>query len=524
MSQGSSQWANPELSIGASCGTVDAEGKHKCWALKEDSPAHQVWKAIAKPIMLLLQDHNAEMDTKDVDLMIEVFMIGEEGSKTGLFYGLITLYACKQNSNITNFTDLDPQFTFYEPEEDVDFLDNRHDSAAVLSLDSISTISRGRLSGIATYQKAPGSDTFQELWVVRCINGNFFDGDCGSWVVDVETGNLCGVVVFGNPGSEIALQRADSSRTIRTEKGKSSVGQPSVRDPSIRYSLEVDEPEMEEDDYEISKRKSWSQNSIQSTVFDTRSLHSTASSHFSKIPTYLASDTHLSVASNYERFQSSHLPMTGPRRRTGSTVSGGSTPSRHIYRPYSTTSTLQSIDSGYGNPPCNNLYIRNLPAEPDEGDLREFFAKQPGFEGIRMKLNEPECFVQFSDVQSAMEALRRSDDHRFSPEDKWGIMVGFARNGVAPAKTIPSQEEIELEIGIAELLGAETMPSMREAGGRLARLISPKRASMMTLPHIKQVTDKSEMLQEMFAELGIEVTESEKGTSEANDEEDDVSD
>jgi hypothetical protein len=31
----------------------------------------------------------------------------------------------------------------------------------------------GRLSGIATYQKAPGSDTFQELWVVRCINGNF---------------------------------------------------------------------------------------------------------------------------------------------------------------------------------------------------------------------------------------------------------------------------------------------------------------------------------------------------------------
>jgi hypothetical protein len=31
----------------------------------------------------------------------------------------------------------------------------------------------GRLSGIATYQKAPWSDAFQELWVVRCVNGNF---------------------------------------------------------------------------------------------------------------------------------------------------------------------------------------------------------------------------------------------------------------------------------------------------------------------------------------------------------------
>jgi hypothetical protein len=395
------------------------------------------------------------------------------------------------------------------------------------------------------------------------------DGDCGSWVVDAETGNLCGVVVFGTPGSEIAyiipaahifdrmqnhlnkrvelstpelwsareefeknsrlintsasLHRVDSSRTIRTEKGKSSMGQRSVREPSARYSTEVDEPEdEEEEDESMAKRRSWSQNSIQSTVFDTRSLHSTASSHFSKIPTYLASDTHLSVASNYERFQSSHLPMPGPHQRTGSTVSGGS--SRHIYRPYSTTSTLQSIDSGYGNPPCNNLYVRNLPAEPDEGDLREFFVQQPGFEGLRMKLNEPECFVQFSDVQSAMDALRRSDDHRFSPDDKWGIMVGFARNGVSPASTIPSQEEIELEIGISELLGAETMPSMREAGGRLARLISPKRASTMTLPHIKQVTDKSQMLQEMFAELGIEITESEKDIASDSDEEEDVSD
>jgi hypothetical protein len=229
MSQGTSQWANPEFSIGPSCETVDALGKQKCWAVKEDSPAHQVWKAIAKPIIQMLQDHSAELDTKDMDLMVEIFMIGEEESTSsptvlfscqdrrirqtamelvhkslimhdfegvlmagcarcrrplameettevpalppgvyateplrhcgvtvlisgeqrgsprratlggivfiaGLFYGLITLYACKQNSSITNPLDLDPQFSIYEPEEEEHGVDNRHDSAAVLSI------------------------------------------------------------------------------------------------------------------------------------------------------------------------------------------------------------------------------------------------------------------------------------------------------------------------------------------------------------------------------------------------------
>ena len=31
----------------------------------------------------------------------------------------------------------------------------------------------GRLSSISTFQKAPGSKRFQELWVVKCINGTF---------------------------------------------------------------------------------------------------------------------------------------------------------------------------------------------------------------------------------------------------------------------------------------------------------------------------------------------------------------
>lgn len=376
------------------------------------------------------------------------------------------------------------------------------------------------------------------------------DGDCGSWVVECDTGNLCGIVVFGFPGTDTAyiipaahifdrmqthlkkrvelstpelwsaredfaknaalmnpppLQRADSARTIRTEKGRSSIGQA----PSIRMSFEEDPS---------SRRRSWSQNSIQSTVFDTRSLHST-SSHFSKIPTHLANETHLMPGN--ERLPSgshaSHL-----RVRTNSTYSGSSTPSHRFYRPYSTASTFQSIDSAYGNPPCNNLWVRNLPSEPDEGDLREYFSQMEGFEGLRMKLNDPECFVQFADVASATEAMQKSDDHRFSSEDKWGIMVGYAYNGVTPAGIIPSQEELELEISIAELLGQDSAPSIREPGARASRALDeeaeeeekrpapPKRVNSSAN---KQVTNKSRMLKEMFAELGeleLESRESDK--------------
>ncbi|CAG8953743.1 hypothetical protein HYFRA_00006633 [Hymenoscyphus fraxineus] len=385
------------------------------------------------------------------------------------------------------------------------------------------------------------------------------DGDCGSWVVECDTGNLCGIVVFGFPETDTAyiipaahifdrmqthlkkrvelstpdlwsatedraknamlqttntLQRADSARTIRTENRKSTVGQ-----PSIRMSME---------DGTNSRPRSWSQNSIQSTVFDTRSLHSNLS-HFSKIPTHLANETHLMPGQE-------RLPP-GPhlRIRANSTYSSSYAASHRSYRPYSTASTFQSIDSAYGNPPCNNLWVRNLPTEPDEGDLREYFSRMEGFEGLRMKLNDPECFVHFTDVTTATIAMQKSDDHRFSSEDKWGIMVGFASNGVTPAGVLPSQEDLELEVSIAELLGGDSLPSIREPPSRGASSASridddgededgrqgePKRTISSAN---KQVTNKSRMLKEMFAELGeleLESRESDKILVEDTDEED----
>ncbi|RDL38321.1 RNA-binding, RBD [Venustampulla echinocandica] len=783
-----SQWPDPELSIGESCGSVDALGRFKCWAIKEESPAHHAWEAISRPVVQLLQEELERLDPRETDLMVEMFMIGDEAERAsptllfscynkpvrqramalvielgildshpqvlmaecswqrrplsmeetsevtalppgvyateplrhcgvsvlisgehpgsprkatlggivfiaGLFYGIITLYACKQISSTASRSDADPQFAFYGLEKLDDSSDVKHDSGASLSLDGVrpdslasavdsrnepfepslhawaskriprlssaqnrgetpdsertasptpersleeqlkflatledsddnispelgnifvsapersldwalveienselmlenislnnrrfmtnsiywrnqsfhteaihpkgvaqcpadadvlistgnrDTALEGRLSATPSFQKAPWSITFQELWVVRCTNGNFFDGDCGSWVVDYETGDLYGIIALGLPGTETAyiipashifhsmqshLSKqvqlstpelwASRARLASKNKSVAPMAPVGLLAPVVSMLRRSDSSKTEKgternsvrisvgDDMSFRRRRSWSENSIQSTVFDTRSLHSNfTTENIQKLLPSLAYSERLSVSSTNDRLHAAGLPTRA--NTTGSLASGSWTPSHQIYRPYSTASTLQSIDSGYGNPPCNNLYVRNLPLEPSEDDLREYFSEMPGYEGLRMKRNEQECFVRFSDVDSAMDALQKSDDHRFSSDDRWGIMVGYARNGVRPAHLLPSQEDIELEVSIAELLGAETLPSARKAGGRISKLMLPARRAV---PPMKQVTDKSRLLQEMFAETRLANRDSDK--------------
>lgn len=224
-----SKWANPELLLGASCISPDSLGKYKCWAVKEQSFAHEVWNTISTQIVKVLQDQPEPLETRDMDLMLQMFMIGEDEAlstptilfschdpKTrqramdlvhrssillqhpeimmascsprrrplameetaevpalppgvyateplrhcgvsvlisgeqrrsprratlggivfiaGLFYGIITLYACKQDSSMITEPDSDQQFSFYEPPKIEESSEGRHDSGADLSL------------------------------------------------------------------------------------------------------------------------------------------------------------------------------------------------------------------------------------------------------------------------------------------------------------------------------------------------------------------------------------------------------
>ncbi|AAS50613.1 ABL158Cp [Eremothecium gossypii ATCC 10895] len=92
------------------------------------------------------------------------------------------------------------------------------------------------------------------------------------------------------------------------------------------------------------------------------------------------------------------------------------------------------------NPPCNTLYVGNLPPDATEQELRQLFSSQKGFRRLsfRNKNNNgnghgPMCFVEFEDVAHATRALaelygsqlaRTSGTHN----NKGGIRLSFSKN------------------------------------------------------------------------------------------------
>jgi len=90
------------------------------------------------------------------------------------------------------------------------------------------------------------------------------------------------------------------------------------------------------------------------------------------------------------------------------------------------------------NPPCNTLYVGNLPPDATESELRQLFSGQQGFRRLsfRNKNNNgnghgPMCFVEFDDVSFATRALAElygSQLPRTTTSNKGGIRLSFSKN------------------------------------------------------------------------------------------------
>ncbi|KAL6830207.1 hypothetical protein V8C40DRAFT_180147 [Trichoderma camerunense] len=92
------------------------------------------------------------------------------------------------------------------------------------------------------------------------------------------------------------------------------------------------------------------------------------------------------------------------------------------------------------NPPCNTLYVGNLPIDTSEEELKALFSPVRGYKRLcfRTKQNGPMCFVEFEDIGHATKALSQLYGWCLHNSVKGGIRLSFSKNPLGVRST-PSQ-------------------------------------------------------------------------------------
>ncbi len=113
------------------------------------------------------------------------------------------------------------------------------------------------------------------------------------------------------------------------------------------------------------------------------------------------------------------------------------------------------------NPPCNTLYVGNLPMNASEEELKAMFARQRGYKRLcfRTKSNGPMCFVEFEDITCATKALTDLYGKPLHNSFKGGIRLSFSKNplGVRSGQN-PNQSSMVGVSGMAAGMAAGMMP------------------------------------------------------------------
>ncbi|KAI1379764.1 hypothetical protein F4677DRAFT_441960 [Hypoxylon crocopeplum] len=112
---------------------------------------------------------------------------------------------------------------------------------------------------------------------------------------------------------------------------------------------------------------------------------------------------------------------------------------------YQRHSNFPPVNPADQNPPCNTLYVGNLPIDTSEEELKAMFSKQRGYKRLcfRTKQNGPMCFVEFEDVSFATKALHELYGTPLHNSIKGGIRLSFSKNplgvrsGQSPGQTGP---------------------------------------------------------------------------------------
>ncbi|KAJ1722115.1 hypothetical protein LPJ53_003447 [Coemansia erecta] len=93
--------------------------------------------------------------------------------------------------------------------------------------------------------------------------------------------------------------------------------------------------------------------------------------------------------------------------------------------------TTRSVNSNDQNPPCNTLYVGNLPVGAKEDELRQIFQSALGFRRMSYKAKPnsgPMCFVEFESIDFATLAMGDLDGRMLSNSVGGGIRLSYSKN------------------------------------------------------------------------------------------------
>ncbi|KAI9105657.1 hypothetical protein DFS34DRAFT_574137 [Phlyctochytrium arcticum] len=112
----------------------------------------------------------------------------------------------------------------------------------------------------------------------------------------------------------------------------------------------------------------------------------------------------------------------------------------HLTQNLNNTQSLPQPTPQDQNPPCNTLYVGNLPPDTSETELRHLFSLCPGYKRLcfRPRPAGPMCFVEFENVACATRALVQLYGNPLSNSTKGGIRLSYSKNplGVRPAAAV----------------------------------------------------------------------------------------
>ena len=125
----------------------------------------------------------------------------------------------------------------------------------------------------------------------------------------------------------------------------------------------------------------------------------------------------------------SNMPLQSPISAMSPSNMGPNTPYQMATQ-YHPRSHYPPVNPADQNPPCNTLYVGNLPLNTSEDELKTIFSKQRGYKRLcfRTKTAGPMCFVEFEDITFATKALHELYGHCLHNSAKSGIRLSFSKN------------------------------------------------------------------------------------------------